>query len=134
DEPEEPEAPAESQKPAEPETPVEPEPQNEQDRTQVVPPVTSGQPQAAAASAEQTEPTQNEDSQRGPTPIPPPAARSEETPVAGYAIQYPDEPQGSAVGRWLAGLLLVAVLVGAVIIGFYFLGIVGDDEPQETEA
>lgn len=133
DEPEEPEAPAESQKPAEPETPVEPEPQNEQDRTQVVPPVTSGQPQAAAASAEQTEPTQNEDSQRGPTPIPPPAARSEETPEAGYAIQYTDEPQRSAVGRWLAGLLLVAVLVGAVIIGFYFLGNPDDEEPQVAD-
>src|SRR5699024_11887034 len=82
---------------------------------------------------EQTEPTQNEDSQRGPTPIPPPAARSEETPEAGYAIQYTDEPQRSAVGRWLAGLLLVAVLVGAVIIGFYLLGNPDDEEPQVAD-
>lgn len=127
DEPEEPE------KPAEPEEPVEPEPQDEQDRTRVVPPITTGQPQAAAASAEQTEPTQNEDSQRGPTPIPPPPARSQETPEEGYAIQYTEEPQRSTVGRWLAGLLLVAVLVGAVIIGFYFLGSTNEEEPPVAE-
>src|SRR5699024_2471195 len=87
-------------------------------------------PQAAAASAEQTEPTQNEDSQRGPTPIPPPAARSEETPEAGYAIQYTDEPQRAAGGRWLAGLLLVAVLVGAVIIRCSDLGNPDDEQPH----
>src|SRR5699024_2448217 len=100
DEPEEPEAPAESQKPAEPETPVEPEPQNEQDRTQVVPPVTSGQPQAAAASV-------------GPSSISPLAAGSVETPYGAYAIHFTDAPQCSALARSPAVILLVAGLVGA---------------------
>jgi len=133
DEPEQPVESDQPEKPAEPEEPAESEPQDNQDRTQVVPPITAGQPQAAAASAEQTEPTQNEDSQRGLTPIPPPPARSEETPEEGYAIQYTDEPQRSTVGRWLAGLLLVAVLVGAVVIGFYFLGNPDDEESPVAE-
>src|SRR5699024_5063517 len=83
--------------------------------------------------AEQTEPTQNEDFQRGPTPIPPPAASSEETPEAGYAIQYAEEPPRPAVCCRLAGMLLVAVLDGAAVIGVYFVGKPDDDEPQVAD-
>lgn len=120
----------EPRRPHEPKKPDEPE--ADQERTQVVPPVPEDQPESAAAAAQQPSPDQpaEERTQQRPTPIiPPPAPESEPSPEDGYAIQYTDEPQRSTMGRWLGGLLLIAVLVGAVVIGFQFLG-----SPEEEPA
>lgn len=126
------------QPPREPVTP--PEPETEQERTQIVPPVTDDQTQvtaaAAAASEQQSSPDQPDEERpkQRPTPyIPPPAPDSEPTADEGYAIQYTDEPQRSTMGRWLGGLLLVAVLVGAVVIGFQFLGSPEEDQPPVAD-
>lgn len=129
--------PGQPQQPTPPQEPVEPEPQEEspQERTQIVPPVTDepvtqSQPQAAAAQEPSPDQPAEERSKQRATPIIPPPAPEEPTAEAGYAIQYTDEPQRSALGRWLAGLLLVAVLIGAVVIGFQFLGSPGQEEDQ----
>lgn len=138
DEVEEPVQPAQPQQPTPPQEPVEPAgPEDEapEERTQIVPPVTQepiteGQPQVAAAAAQEPSPDQpaEERSKQRAAPLIPPPAPDEPTAEEGYAIQYTDEPQRSTLGRWFAGLLLIAVLVGAVVIGFQFLG-----SPEEEE-
>ncbi|MDN5817802.1 MAG: hypothetical protein L0H42_05680, partial [Yaniella sp.] len=133
----EPVQPAQPQQPTPPQVPVEPEPEEEtpEERTQIVPPITQepiteGQPRVTAAAAQQPSPDQpaNQRSKQRAAPLIPPPAPDEPTAEEGYAIQYTDEPQRSTLGRWLAGLLLIAVLVGAVVIGFQFLG-----SPEEEE-
>src|SRR5699024_7397654 len=136
----EPLQPGQPQQPTPPQTPVEPEPVEEtpEERTQIVPPITQepiteGQPQVAAAAAQQPSPDQpakptKERSKPRATPLIPPPAPEEPTAEEGYAIQYTDEPQRSALGRSPAELLLFAVLFGAVVIGFQFLR-----SPEEEE-
>lgn len=113
------------------------EPEDEAERTQVVQPVVDDhQQEAAAAATQQDSPDQPEEERprQRPTPIiPPPAPEGEPAAEEGYAIQYTDEPQRSVMGRWLAGLLLLAVLIGAVIISFQFLGSPEEDSPTATE-
>ena len=106
--------------------------------TQVVQPITEEQqqapvpvpvPPAAAAAAQQT---QQERPQPKAKPfIPPPAPNDPDEPNAddGYAIEYTDEKPRSTAGRWIAGILLVGVLVFAVVIGFRVLGGQEDDAP-----
>src|SRR5699024_589799 len=45
-----------------------------------------------------------------------------------YRASLPTRRSSVLLGRWLAGLLLVAVLIGAVVLGFQLLG-----SPEEEE-
>ena len=107
--------------------------------TQVVQPITEQQQQAPVpvpvppSAAQQA---QQETQQEAPQPqakpfIPPPAPNDPDEPNAddGYAIEYTDEKPRSTAGRWIAGILLVGVLVFAVVIGFRVLGGQEDDAP-----
>lgn len=113
------------------------EPEDEAERTQVVQPVVDDHQQEASAAATQQDSADQPEEERPrqrPTPIiPPPAPEGEPAAEEGYAIQYTDEPQRSVMGRWLAGLLLLAVLIGAVVVSFQFLGSPEEDSPTATE-
>ncbi|HEY4558734.1 MAG TPA: hypothetical protein VIG82_11135 [Enteractinococcus sp.] len=98
------------------------QPSTEEPQQQAPVPVPTG-----AAAAQQA---QQERSQQTAKPfIPPPAPKDPDTPDDGYAIEYTDEQPRSTAGRWIAGILLVGVLVFAVVIGFRVLG-----APEEEEA
>lgn len=133
-EPRRPQAAAPAEEPAA--KPVE-DPEDAAERTQVVQPVVDDHQQEAAAAATQQDSPDQPDEERPrqrPTPIiPPPAPEGEPAAEEGYAIQYTDEPQRSVMGRWLAGLLLLAVLIGAVVVSFQFLGSPEEDSPTATE-
>src|SRR5699024_12103449 len=98
----EPLQPGQPQQPTPPQTPVEPEPEEEtpEELTQIVPPITQepiteGQPQVAAAAAQQPpsdQPAKERPKQRTAPLIPPPAP-DEHTADEDYAIQYTDESE-----------------------------------------
>ena len=122
-------APADEQR-----TEVFPAPADEQ-RTEVFKPATEEQDQAPAPVPPPViapEPTKHKPRKQA-TPIIPPAAPEEPAADDGYAIEYTDEKPRSAVGRWIAGLALVAILIAAVVIGFRVLGSPEDEPPVATE-
>ncbi|NWN89163.1 MAG: discoidin domain-containing protein [Micrococcaceae bacterium] len=116
----------------------EPERPADEERTQIVEPITQDQPQQQPPAATPPPPVEplpprDEAVHEGPTAVPPPPARGEPTAEEGYAIQYTDERQRSTWGRLLAGLLLIAVLVGAVVIIFQVLGAPDEDDPPVAD-
>src|SRR5699024_8493093 len=89
--------------------------QDHEQPTEVVPPIT-----------EEQEPAQQQRTAFIPPPVAP--TQTEASPHEGYAIEYTEERGRSTFGRWLAGLLLIGVLVVAVVLGFHFLGDAGEQE------
>ena len=104
-------------------------------RTEVFKPVTDQQDQAPAPVPPPpitSEPVKEQPRKQGP-PLIPPAAPEEPAADDGYAIEYTDEKPRSAVGRWIAGVALVAILIAAVVIGFRVLGSPEEEPPVATE-
>lgn len=110
-------------------------PAADEQRTEVFNPVTEQQDQAPAPiPPPHISPKPEGQKPRTQTPpVIPPAAPEEHTPDEGYAIEYTDEKPRSAVGRWIAGVALVAILIAAVVIGFRVLGSPEDEPPVANE-
>ncbi|OAV53842.1 discoidin domain-containing protein [Enteractinococcus helveticum] len=107
----------------------------DEQRTEVFNPVTEQQDQAPAPVPPPpitTEPAREKPRKQAP-PVIPPAAPEERAADDGYAIEYTDEKPRSTVGRWIAGVALVAILVAAVVIGFRVLGSPEEEPPVANE-
>jgi len=102
-------------------------------RTQLFAPITGQQDQSPTPASPPPAAEEAPKQPRKKAPIIPPAAPEAPSADEGYAIQYTDEKPRSAVGRWIAGIALVAILVAAVVIGFRVLGSPEDEPPVANE-